>query len=383
MDFTEDFGKKVREDEQAARAVEEPQRIPLGDVLRDEHMSRLLASYLEQGAFEDTEENDGEEDPARIRLDKKSLGEKIYKGEPLSEADVDALHEETGKFFEFKERADAVRARIEANKEALIHASPKLREIVELAGAGTFDSAIVSRFDEIAFAHPDILENLEDTLVGLDRAEASTAVGNERIAALCKEYRVTEDEYKAALRRREDGDPFALEDLVKSKRTRMERIMGKFNFRSKQDPVSILAEDPDRKFFEEDFDRRSYIREKLAETNESLAEMGTILRGALFTDQEAKGILEGSLERKPNPEKKLTFDEAREMFSIPLDKDEVVREWQTYQQDNANLPGYDVERARKTFSQEYAKKKTPKKKGGFWATVFNAFLSSGIEGMTR
>ncbi len=372
MSFTEDFGKKVREDEAAARAEQEPQRVPLGEVLRDERQSRLFAAYLEHGDFSDAEENAGEENLDRIRLDKKSLGEKIFRGEKLTEADVDALYEETGKFFAIKERADAVRQRLAANKEALVHASPKLREIVELAGPDVLEGGVLERFDEIAFTHPEILASLEAAMAKLDKAEESIAIGNERMAMLCKEYHLTEDEYKDALRRREDGDPYALEDLVKRKMTLKEKIKNKFT--SYEAFMNIT---------QEDLDRRPYIKEKLAVANESLGEMGTVLRDTLFKDPEAKGILEANLERKANPEKKMTFDEARVMFSTPLDADETRQAWQEYQTAHAGDPNYDEDRARKVFSREYATKKTSNKKGGFWATVFHAFFAGHIEDQTK
>lgn len=366
MAFIEDFGKQKRADEQAEREAREPKRIPLARITGDPAESRLFAAYLEQGEVEDV--NEGEEDPSRIRLDKKSLGEKLFKGEELTEADIDALYEETGKYFAIKERANAVRQRIEQNKDALVHASPEFRKIMELAGPGVVESALLDRFQEIAITHPEVLASLEGSFAKFSEAGRSIEAGNERIAAYCKEYNLTEDEYMAALRKREAGDPYALEDLVKSKMSAWKKLKTKFG--SYEEFMSGVSDD---------LDRRDYIKEKLAAADEGLAEAGGILRATLFGNKDAKQILEANLEHKEGPTPKMTFFEAREMLNTSFDEQKMRADWERYKTSHENDADFDVDAARKEFARDAISKKMPKKKRGFWATVITAFLSSGLE----
>jgi hypothetical protein len=354
MSFIEQFGQRKQEDEQVERAEREPKRISLAQILADEKESKLFSAYLEQG---DTEDNE----------DKKSLGKKLFKGEELSETDVDALYEETGKFFATKERADKIRQNLEENKEAIIHASPELRKIVELVGSEVVDAALLERFEEIAITHPEVLASLEDGFAKFSKAGESIEIGNERIDAYCKEYGFTEDEYLDALRRRED-DPYALEDLVKSKMGVWKKIKGKFG--SYEDFMNNVNDD---------LDRRDYVKEKLAVADESLTEMGGILRKTLFQNKEAKQILEANLEHKEGPSEKMTFFEARGLLVAPRDEKEMKEDWAEYQKEHSGATDYNVDVARTNFAKEYASNKMPKKKSGFWATIFRTIFSASIE----
>jgi hypothetical protein len=369
MAFIEQFGQKKREDEQAARAESEPKRIPLAQILADKEQSRLFSAYLEQGEVEDV--NGDEEDPSKIRLDKKSLGEKLFNRGELTEADVDALYEETGKFFAIKERAQRVRQAIEGNKDALIHASPELRKIVELAEPGVVDAALLERFEEISITHPEVLAALEGSFTKFSAANESIAMGNERIAAYCKEYNLTEDEYFEALRKRDAGEPYALEDLVKSKMSMFQRLKAKFG--SYEDFMNNVNDD---------LDRRDYVKEKLAVADESLAEAGTILRTTLFHNKEAKQTLEANLEHKEGPAPKVTFVEARELFATPYgdaEREDVKARYKAYKKAHSGDQGYSDDRAREAVASSYIKEKVLKKKGGFWAVLFEGLFSSAIK----
>jgi len=341
MPTIERFGQQQRDAEK-----KEPEGPTLNEILAHPEENVLFGKYLKQ--------SDGGDN---------ILAMKLYAGD-LKKEDFDALNEKRNEFLEIKERASKLKERFEKNIGGIISASPELKKIVNVAGEEGIRNAIIDRMDEIAITDPERFEDLESGFSGLTGAEESVARGNERIVALCKEWGFTEDEYTKALLARESGDPYALEDLIKSK-------MGAF-----KKTFTSYGELMDQG---EEIDTRADIKNRLSAVNWNLGNIGGSLSTALFENEAVREMLVANLKGEKGPGKDTSFLEMKDMLKVPHTFEGLDTAWAKYQKEHEHDDGYAIEDARIQFGDEYAENLVPKKKRGFWASIFRTLLSGGIQ----
>ena len=350
MSTIEQFAQQQREVERKEREENEPQGPGLDEILAHPKDNALFSKYLENGSDAD-----------------QILVAKLLSGE-LEAEDFHILSEKRKSFLEVKEKAKNLSERLEKNIDGIIDASPKMREVVQVAGMDAVRKAIITRMDEIAITDPEGFADFESRFLGLTAAEESVERGNERIAAIAKERGFTDAEYTQALLSREAGDPYALEDLIKSK-------MGVFK------KTFTGYEDLMRQG--EDIDTRKDIKDRLSLVNWNLDNIGNTLSTKLFMDAATKKVLVANLKRERQPRPDTSFSQINELANRPRDIEAVQREWETYKNVHENDPGYDIDTAKSQFGTEYAERALGKKRTGFWATIFRLMLSKGIEGKLK
>jgi|GEM_PF-2327614 hypothetical protein len=347
MSAIEQFGQQQREMEWKDRETNEPQGPGLDEILAHPKDNALFSKYLENGNDED-----------------QILAAKLLAGE-LGAEDFHVLSEKRKSFLEVKERAKGVSERLEKNMDGIIAASPQMKEVAQVAGMDAVRKAVIKRMDEIAITDPEGFADLESRFLGLTEAEASIGRGNERIAAIAKEQGFTEQEYSQALMAREAGDPYALEDLIKSK-------MGVFKktFTSYEELMRQGGE----------IDSREDIKDRLSLINWNLNNIGGALSAKLFEDKTAKEILVANFKRERGTQQPdASFSQINELAKRPRDLAAAQREWEKYKEAHESDPGYDIDVAKSQFGTEYAERALGKKRTGFWATIFRLMLSKGVE----
>lgn len=354
MPTIEQFGQQQREIQQKEREANEPQGPGLNEILAHPEDSALFAKYLERGGDES-----------------QLLGVKLLAGElarNISREDFHALNEERKEFLAIRERAKNVREKLEKNFDGIINASPELRESTQVAGADAVRSAVIKRMDEIAITDPERFADLEGRLSGLAATEESVARGNERLDILRKQYGFTEQEYTKALKAREGGDPYALEDLIKSK-------MGSFKkaFTSYEDLTNQ----------EEEIDTRQDIKNRLSAVNFALGNIGGALDTALFDDPKTREVLMAGFVKEKGPEKETSFAEMRKLSKKIYHPERIQAAWSQYESEHQNDDGFDRDAARTHFADAYAEQVVSKKRLGFWATIFRTMLSGGVQSILK
>jgi len=338
------------ETEQKEREATEPKGPALDEILAHPEDNTLFSKYLENG-------DDGDQ----------ILAGKLLAGE-LGADDFHALSEKRKGFLQVKEKAKNMRERLEKNMDGMINASPQLREIVQVAGMEAVRKAMIKRMDEIAITDPEGFADLEGRFNGLTAAEEVVGRGNERIAALCKEHGFTETEYTKALMAREAGDPYALEDLIKSK-------MGTFQkaFTSYEELTQT----------EGDIDTRQDIKARLSQVNWNLNNIGGALSTKMFEDPATKEILIANLKKEKGPDKDVSFAEMNGLLKRPGNPKAIRDAWENYQNEHSGDDGYTIEEARERFGNQYAERSVSKKRRGFWATIFRAMLAGSVREVIR
>ncbi len=346
MPAIEQFGQQQREMERKDREANEPQGPGLDEILAHPRDNALFSKYLENGNDED-----------------QVLAAKLLAGK-LEAEDFRTLSEKRKSFLEVKERAKNVSERLEKNIDGIIAASPQMRDIAQVAGMDAIRKAVIKRMDEIAITDPGGFADLEGRFLGLTAAEASIGRGNERIAAIAKEQGFTEQEYARALMAREAGDPYALEDLIKSKMGAFKKTFTGYGELMRQG---------------EEIDSREDIKNRLGLVNWNLNNIGGALSTKLFEDEATKEVLIANLKREREPQPDASFAQINELAKRPRDLATAQREWEKYNEMHENDPGYDITAAKSQFGAEYAERVLGKKRTGFWATIFRLMLSKGIE----
>jgi hypothetical protein len=348
MAFIEKLRQKQGETAAAKAKEQEPQGPTLKEILANGEQSRLFGMYLEEQK-------------------ESGLAQKMMEGE-LSGDDLDALGERRKEFLEVTERVKEFREQLDAESVAeVVEASPDLQKIAELVGQEGIRDAVLKRLSELAIREPDRFANMNSAAEALRKTKKSVAEENENIEKLCKQYKVTEDEYMAAV---QDRNPKAVENLIEDKmgifkKLWKERVSGSLEFDLKA------------------ADKTSVIKNRVAELDRDLAQLGGSLRSVLVENGSVRKALITNLkgEKVPQQEPGTNFSEANRSILEAAEKAtkiptaDVQKEWEAYKQKHKGDTGFSVDEARGKFLSGYASSMTKNKKG-FWATIVESIIVS-------